>query len=149
MTFERLGKFGLERRTTPRRAERAVAIGAAGTAGNLRQLGRVETAKLKAVEFSIRRKRDVVDIEIEPHADGIGGDEIIDVAVLEHAVRDDDVRAVAQTRESIERLWEVCQVPDYRKISPAAHAELVVAIYGHLMRDGTIHELRIRTKGTT
>src|SRR5712671_262439 len=61
-----------------------------------------------------------------------------DVLILEHAVRDDDVRAVAQTRESIERLWEVCQVPDYRKISPAAHAELVVAIYSHLMRDGTI-----------
>src|SRR5882757_7217559 len=61
-----------------------------------------------------------------------------DVLVLEHAVRDDDVRALAQTRESIERLWEVCQVPDYRKISPATHAELVVAIYGHLMRDGTI-----------
>src|SRR5262249_23413513 len=61
-----------------------------------------------------------------------------DVLVLEHAVRDDDVRTLAQTRESIERLWEVCQVPDYRKISPAAHAELVVTIYGHLMRAGTI-----------
>src|SRR4030081_838304 len=31
-----------------------------------------------------------------------------DVLILEHAVRDDDVRAVAQTRESIKRLWEVC-----------------------------------------
>src|SRR5712672_4205968 len=33
-----------------------------------------------------------------------------DILVLEHAVRDDDVRALAQTRDAIERLWEVCQV---------------------------------------
>ena len=41
-----------------------------------------------------------------------------DILVLEHAARDDDVRQLAQTREAIERLWEVCQVPDYRKMSP-------------------------------
>src|SRR5262245_39421483 len=63
-----------------------------------------------------------------------------DILVLEHAARDDDVRAVATTRAAIERLWEVCQVPDYRKISPAAHAELVTTLYGFLMRDGNIPE---------
>src|SRR4051795_12661666 len=56
-----------------------------------------------------------------------------DILVLEHAVRDDDVRVLAQTREAIERLWEVCQVPDYRRISPATHAELVITLYGYLM----------------
>src|SRR5205085_3464541 len=61
-----------------------------------------------------------------------------DILVLEHAVRDDDVRRLAQTREAIERLWEVCQVPDYRKISPATHAELVITLYGYLMREGRI-----------
>jgi ATP-dependent RNA helicase SUPV3L1/SUV3 len=61
-----------------------------------------------------------------------------DILVLEHASRDSEVRAVATTRASIERLWEVCQVPDYRKISPAAHAELVTTLYGFLMRDGNI-----------
>ena len=40
--------------------------------------------------------------------------------------RDEEVRALATARAAIERLWEVCQVPDYRKISPAAHAELAV-----------------------
>lgn len=38
----------------------------------------------------------------------------------------------------MELLWEVCQVPDYRKIAPANHADLVAGIYGHLTRDGTI-----------
>jgi ATP-dependent RNA helicase SUPV3L1/SUV3 len=61
-----------------------------------------------------------------------------DILVLEHAARDDDVRGFATTREAVERLWEVCQVPDYRKISPASHAELVTTIYGHLMRDGRL-----------
>jgi ATP-dependent RNA helicase SUPV3L1/SUV3 len=35
-------------------------------------------------------------------------------------------------------LWDVCQVPDYRKIAPAAHAELVVTLYGFLRREGRI-----------
>src|SRR5438094_3771459 len=61
-----------------------------------------------------------------------------DILVLEHAVRDDDVRALATTPEAIARLWEVCQVPDYRKISPATHAELVMTLYGYLMREKTI-----------
>src|SRR5262249_49705361 len=46
--------------------------------------------------------------------------------------------AMATTRAAVERLWEVCQVPDYRKISPAAHSELVVALYGFLMRRSRI-----------
>src|SRR5881409_4047007 len=61
-----------------------------------------------------------------------------DILVLEHAVRDDDVRALATTPEAIARLWEVCQVPDYRKISPATHAELVMTLYGFLMREGKL-----------
>src|SRR5262247_168568 len=61
-----------------------------------------------------------------------------DILVLDHAARDDDVRNMATTPEAIARLWEVCQVPDYRKISPAAHAELVMTLYGYLMRDGKL-----------
>src|SRR5207237_5761924 len=61
-----------------------------------------------------------------------------DILVLEHAARDDDVREMAKTRDAVERLWEVCQVPDYRKISPATHAELVMTLFGFLMREGHI-----------
>jgi ATP-dependent RNA helicase SUPV3L1/SUV3 len=61
-----------------------------------------------------------------------------DILVLEHAARDEQVRAVATTRQAIERLWEVCQVPDYRKIAPATHAELAVTLYGFLQREGNI-----------
>jgi ATP-dependent RNA helicase SUPV3L1/SUV3 len=61
-----------------------------------------------------------------------------DIQVLEHAARDDDVRAVATSPAAVEQLWDVCQVPDYRKIAPAAHAELVVTLYGFLRREGRI-----------
>ncbi len=61
-----------------------------------------------------------------------------DILVLEHAARDEEIRAMATNRAAIERLWEACQVPDYRKIAPATHAELVATLYGFLMRKGTI-----------
>jgi ATP-dependent RNA helicase SUPV3L1/SUV3 len=61
-----------------------------------------------------------------------------DILVLDHAVRDDAVRGLTGTSADVERLWEVCQVPDYRKIAPANHAELVVTLYGYLQRDGKV-----------
>ena len=61
-----------------------------------------------------------------------------DILVLDHAARDDDVRAWTRTQADVERLWDVCQLPDYRKIAPANHAELVVTLYGFLRRDGAI-----------
>src|SRR6185369_11826176 len=61
-----------------------------------------------------------------------------DMLVLEHAARDEDVRALARDRAAIARLWDACQVPDYRKIAPATHAELAVTLYGFLMREGNI-----------
>ena len=53
-------------------------------------------------------------------------------------MRDDGVRAMATRGAAVERLWEVCQVPDYRRISPAAHSEMAVTLYGFLMREGRI-----------
>ena len=63
-----------------------------------------------------------------------------DILVLEHAARDEEVRALATGRAAIERLWDVCQIPDYRKISPATHAELAVTLYGFLLREGRISD---------
>jgi len=61
-----------------------------------------------------------------------------DILVLDHCSRDDDVRGLARKPADIERLWEVCQVPDYRKIAPATHAELAVTLYSFLLRQGNI-----------
>src|SRR5580692_11349230 len=61
-----------------------------------------------------------------------------DLRVLDHAARDADVRDMAHGRDAVERLWEACQIPDYRKLSPAAHAELVTSLFSFLMQKGRI-----------
>jgi ATP-dependent RNA helicase SUPV3L1/SUV3 len=35
-------------------------------------------------------------------------------------------------------LWEVCQVPDFRKLADDTHSRLCARIFGHLVRDGTL-----------
>lgn len=57
-----------------------------------------------------------------------------DMTTLEVLARDPDVAALAQGRAAVERLWEVCGLPDYRKISPMQHAELATTLYLRLMR---------------
>src|ERR1700748_588242 len=61
-----------------------------------------------------------------------------DLRVLDHAARDGDVREMAVGAAAIERLWDACQIPDYRKIAPAAHAELVTTLFGFLTKRGRI-----------
>jgi ATP-dependent RNA helicase SUPV3L1/SUV3 len=63
-----------------------------------------------------------------------------DVGVLEIALRDPATRALADRRERVALLWEVCQIPDYRRIAPANHAELVLTIFNHLARRGAIED---------
>ncbi len=58
--------------------------------------------------------------------------------MLDHAARDAEVRDMAKNPAAVERLWDVCQLPDYRKVAPAAHAELVTTLYGFLMKEGRI-----------
>jgi ATP-dependent RNA helicase SUPV3L1/SUV3 len=57
-----------------------------------------------------------------------------DVVALEIAAHDDELRGYASTAATVERLWDVCQIPDYRKVAPQAHADLVSTVYRQLMR---------------
>jgi ATP-dependent RNA helicase SUPV3L1/SUV3 len=61
-----------------------------------------------------------------------------DILALELVARDAMVQKSAVTRKDVERLWDACQVPDYRKVSPAAHAELVLTLYGFIVRAGKV-----------
>ncbi len=84
VVLQRVDQFRLERRAAARRSKRAVAGGAPGAAGDLREFGRIEAAELIAVIFAVGGKRDMIDVEIEPHADRIGRHQIIHVAILKH-----------------------------------------------------------------
>ena len=61
-----------------------------------------------------------------------------DQIVLDIAARTPEVRKAARNRGDVARLWDCCQIPDYRKLSPAAHAELVLSIYNFVVRAGRI-----------
>jgi ATP-dependent RNA helicase SUPV3L1/SUV3 len=56
-----------------------------------------------------------------------------DVAALEAATADREVRDMCATPAAVAKLWDVCQVPDYRKISGQNHAEIVITLYKFLM----------------
>ena len=61
-----------------------------------------------------------------------------DVIVLDIAARDESVVKQVKNRADVARLWEACQIPDYRKVSPAAHAELVLSLFHYIVRAGRI-----------
>ena len=58
-----------------------------------------------------------------------------DVIALENVSQDPAVRDVAGGPAAVALLWEMCQIPDYRKISAASHAELVATLYRFVMSD--------------
>ena len=62
----------------------------------------------------------------------------IDMVVLDLVSRDADVRRQTKTKADVQRLWEVCQVPDYRKVSPSAHAELALTLFHFVVRAGRV-----------
>ncbi len=61
-----------------------------------------------------------------------------DQLALEALLRDEQICRNAKTPADVARLWEACQIPDYRKSSPAAHAELAATIFGFIVRRGRI-----------
>ncbi len=61
-----------------------------------------------------------------------------DVAVLDTARRDPAVSDLLRSARDVRLLWEAAQLPDYRKVSLAAHAELCLEVFGFLARRGTI-----------
>lgn len=63
-----------------------------------------------------------------------------DQRVLDAAIRDEAVSRLADSRARITLLWDICQLPDYRRIAPANHADLVLTVFGYLARDGVIDE---------
>src|SRR5262249_14943634 len=80
--FQRLHQFGLKRRAAPTGAEGTVASGTTGTSGNLSKLGRIELTELIAVEFAVGGESDMVDIEVQPHADCVRRHQIVDLPRL-------------------------------------------------------------------
>lgn len=66
-------------------------------------------------------------------------EDVIDVAVLRRLAHEPVVEERARRPNRVRRLWDACQVPDYRKVSPDIHARLVLRIFKHLSEgNGTL-----------
>ncbi len=135
------------------RAGRAQRDGTFGTTGRCRPfeadlVERLETHTFEPVKVLQWRNHELdfsslaaleQSLSILPNEEGLTRAPVADdMLVLERAARDPEIRDIARDRDAIRKLWAVCQIPDYRKVAPAAHSELVLTLYGFLMREGSI-----------
>ena len=61
-----------------------------------------------------------------------------DAVALRLLSDDDEIKAAATSRDAILRLWDVCQLPDFRKLSTDEHVKLVKSVFQFLQQDGVI-----------
>ncbi|WP_034852864.1 helicase-related protein [Sinorhizobium sojae] len=101
---------------------------------------RVLQWRSKALDFS-SLKALKMSLEAAPAVSGlVRALPAVDQQALEHLTRYSEVTDVATTAERVEKLWEACALPDYRRITPAQHADLISTIYADLVRDGRVNE---------
>lgn len=60
----------------------------------------------------------------------------IDQQALEYLSRYPEIIDVTTTDSRVEKLWEACALPDYRRIAPAQHADLISTLYFDLVKRG-------------
>ncbi len=135
------------------RAGRAQRDGTFGTTGRCTPFDAEMVERLEAHAFEPHRmlqwRNSVLDfssiealnrsLAIPPREEGLTrAPTADDVLVLERLAGDPAIRRLATGAQAIERLWEACQLPDYRKVSPASHSDLVATVYDDLMRRGRL-----------
>ena len=165
VAFSRLGKFDgrAPRRLTPAevgqiagRAGRHMNDGSFGATG---QLGQMDGELVEAVEnhrfdplhflFWRNRKLDFASPRAliksldqpPPRPELMRAREADDYLVLSALAGDPEIAGLAGARGHVELLWEVCQIPDFRKTMSDQHSGLLRSLYRHLMtNDGRLPE---------
>jgi ATP-dependent RNA helicase SUPV3L1/SUV3 len=64
----------------------------------------------------------------------------VDAQALEFLSKDPAITELAKGDKRVALLWEACAIPDYRKIAPAQHADIIAQIYLDLIRSGHVDE---------
>ncbi|PKP69319.1 MAG: disulfide oxidoreductase, partial [Alphaproteobacteria bacterium HGW-Alphaproteobacteria-5] len=76
-------------------------------------------------------------LELPPGRPGLARAPVAsDLEALTRMNRDPDIQALARSPAAIRRLWEVAQVPDFRKTLASEHATLLTRLYLFLMAPG-------------
>jgi ATP-dependent RNA helicase SUPV3L1/SUV3 len=90
----------------------------------------LDFSSIAALKASLDRLPDVPGLTKAPPAD--------DQTALETLSRDPEIVDRVRDADDVRRLWDVCRLPDYRKIAPAQHAQLIADILGFLLDGGVV-----------
>ncbi len=72
-------------------------------------------------------------LEQKPKQDGlVRAPEAIDLIALKKLIKKPEVLDLANTPARIRLLWDVCQIPDFRKLSESDHFDRLTRLYGFL-----------------
>ena len=108
-------------------------------------VGRVESHRYDPVKV-LQWRNDALDfhsvgrllesLDAPPPERGLGrARPASDAIALHHLAGEPEIQAIATTRPAVKRLWEVCQIPDFRKLSADEHAKMVRTLFLFLMSD--------------
>ncbi len=137
------------------RAGRHIRDGTFGVSGHALPLGdetveRIETHEFDSVKVLQWRSRQLdfssiadlrASLETPPQIPGLTKAlPAIDQRALEFLARDVAVADICKGREQVALLWDACVLPDYRKIAPAQHADIISQIFFDIVRRGHVDE---------
>jgi len=129
------GTFGITSRVSPLPDELIDAL-----ENHQFQPAKVLTWRNRDLDFSSLRTLQE-SLEISPsHARLMKAPPLADIIALERLARDPDLAALMDGEEKIRLLWDVVKTPDYRRISPASHAEILARVYEDVATKGHIDE---------
>ena len=129
------------------RAGRHIRDGTFGVTGEAEEMDEDLVAAVEAHEFQPVQSAEwrnhrldfanlpslIRSLDAKPPRDGLMlSAEAIDEKALKRLAEDEDIIHRVRDRVALERLWEVCQTPDFRKQSPDEHLRLVRALFDAL-----------------
>jgi len=65
----------------------------------------------------------------------VKGNDASDLETLAALAREPEIRRMAQGRRMVRRLWDACQIPDFRKLADDTHTRLCARVFGHIAQD--------------
>lgn len=125
-------------------------FGAAAEASALSQdiIDRIEEHRFEPLSHLFWRNPDLkttsldsllYSLNVRPNVSGlVGARKAEDQQVLEALMRDQAIVKSVNHASRVKLLWEICQIPDFRKVTPEAHARLLAQIYRHILNEGKL-----------
>ena len=65
----------------------------------------------------------------------VKGNDASDLMTLAALIREPEIRRDANSQRRVRKLWEACQIPDFRKLTDETHNRLCARIFAHSARD--------------